>query len=144
MPDITTRWAGVSGDWAVAGADLAAGDDLATAVLISLGTDRLAGASDELLDGSDDPRGWWGDDGEAYPIGSKIWLRRRSKRTRRTLDLVADDCREALQWLLDDRVASSVEVATSWAGSRLEAVITISRADGSAETLRYAWVWEAG
>src|SRR5579875_2938906 len=81
--DITTFWDPQSGrgDWALAGAQLARGDDLITSVAISLFTDRIANADDPIPDGSTDPRGWWGDLDETYPIGSRLWLLDRSKAT---------------------------------------------------------------
>ena len=76
MTDITTIWVVESGtgDWSISGGALASGDDLASAVLISLFTDGLAGDDDIPPDGSGDRRGWWGDAGEDIPIGSKLWL----------------------------------------------------------------------
>ena len=64
----------------------ACGDDLITALTVSLFTDRRAADDDELLDGSDDRRGWWGDNAAA-PLGSRLWMLERSKRTQQTLQL---------------------------------------------------------
>ena len=52
--------------------------ELATAVTVALGTDRLALVADELPDPNDnDRRGWWGDlDAEqihdGWPIGTRL------------------------------------------------------------------------
>ena len=82
-------------DYAVAAGDLAADNGLKTAVLISLFTDRLAAADDEIPDGTEDRRGWWGDmpaDGSAPsgappdPIGSRLWLLARAKQSAETLN----------------------------------------------------------
>jgi phage gp46-like protein len=60
---------------------------LATAVIVALGTDALASEDDILPDpDSTDRAGWWGDmDADViwngWPIGSKLWLLRRSKIT---------------------------------------------------------------
>ncbi len=61
MTDITTIWDEEQsiGDWQSGQGDLLSGNDLETAILISLFTDRLARADDDF-DG-DDRRGWWGD-----------------------------------------------------------------------------------
>ena len=58
MSDITTTWTVETGtgDWSIMGGALASGDDLASAVLISLFTDRIADDSDIPPDGSDDRR----------------------------------------------------------------------------------------
>jgi phage gp46-like protein len=144
MTDISTTWIVETGtgDWSISGGALASGDDLATAVLISLFTDRLADADDVPPDGSNDRRGWWGDDGEDVPIGSRLWLLDRSR-----LDVnVANNAQiymgEALQWLIDDVVAAAVKVTTVIAGqSQLNALVNISRSDGTAIPLQFNWVW---
>ena len=58
---------------------------LATAVIVALGTDRLA-APDDILPDPDctDRAGWWGDmDAEelfnGWPIGTRLWLLKRAK-----------------------------------------------------------------
>ncbi len=145
MSDIATVWSveRAAGDWLLSGGDLAAGDDLATAVLISLFTDRVAGPDDAIPDGSDDPRGWWGDVGRELPIGSKIWLRARSKQTQATLDLVRDDAIEALDWLIRDGVAGSVDVQAEWLAPRLLALtVTVFRKGLLPRTYRYDWAWQ--
>lgn len=125
MPDIATAWTNARGDWALAGADLARGSDLVTAVLVSLFTDRVANPDDTVPDGSSDPRGFWADD-PRYLTGSRLWLLDRSKRTQQTLGLARGYIDEALQWLLDDGVVSSLDVALEWtARGTLSARITI-------------------
>ena len=58
---------------------------LATAVIVALGTDRLANTDDVLPDpDSTDRAGWWGDlDAEelfnGWPIGTRLWLLKRTK-----------------------------------------------------------------
>lgn len=121
-----------------AGTGLAVGDDLLTAVLISLFTDGAADPDDAIPDGSDDPRGWWG--GE---IGSKLWLRMRSKATLSALALVRRDIEQALAWLVEDNVAARVDVATEWTRPRLlGARVLILRADGTRRALAFAQDWE--
>jgi phage gp46-like protein len=60
-------------------------DELATSVIVALGTDRLA-EPDDILPGFDetDRRGWWGDlDAEVihdgWRIGTRLWLMARHK-----------------------------------------------------------------
>lgn len=123
--------------------ELQTGDDLFTAVCISLFTDRQADADDVIPDGSDDPRGWWGDLGADRPIGCKLWLRMRSKALPLTLALIQNDIEEALAWITDDSVASTVTVACDWiASNRLGATITITRNDGDARAIQFAWAWK--
>lgn len=144
MADITTVWdvANARGDWQLSGADLLSGNDLATAVLISLFTDRLAEASDTLPDSTGDRRGWWGDLGEDYPIGSRLWLLSRSKLTQQVANQAKDYCQEALQWLLDDGVAGSITIATTIILPRTLVVnIAITKADGTTQSLQFNWAW---
>lgn len=130
MSDFTTTITNDGGlpalGWLMAGPDLATDDGLRTAVLISLFTDRLANADDELPDNSGDRRGWWGDfpNGNPYSsvpdkpdlIGSRLWLLSRALQTQDTLNRGIAYCEEALQWLIDDGVAQSVRVTGAWQG----------------------------
>lgn len=121
-----------------AGQGLIVGDDLMTAVLISLFTDAEAGPDDPLPDPSGDPRGWWGG-----PIGSKLWLRMRSKVLPATLAIVKQDLADALVWLIEGNIAARVDVETQWVRSGvLGAIVAIYRTDGTRRALAFARVWE--
>jgi phage gp46-like protein len=144
MSDITTTWIVESGtgDWSISGGALASGDDLATAALISLFSDREADAADIPPDGGDDRRGWWGDDGEDVPIGSRLWLLDRSRLTPAVANTARIYMEEALKWMIDDEVASSIKVLTAIAGnSQLNSIITITRSDGTVIPLKFNWAW---
>lgn len=145
MADITTVWVPLDsrGDWVIDGAGLQSGNDLETAVYISLFTDRLANADDVIPDGTTDRRGWWGDEGESVPIGSRLWLLSRSVLTTAVALLAQNYITEALQWLIDDGVAASVSVTTQiQKPTMLGAVIQIFKTDGTTVTLKYAWAWQ--
>lgn len=144
MTDIATTWIVQSGagDWAIADGQLASGDDLSTAVLISLFTDGRANDDDVPPDGTGDRRGWWGDLDQDVPIGSRLWLLDRSRLTNDVANDAKGYIAEALQWLLDDKVAAKIEVATGIGGrNQLDAVVRITRQDGTVTTLKYGWVW---
>lgn len=133
------------GDWQLSGADLLRGDDLATAVLVSLFTDRLCQADDVIPDGTDDRRGWWGDSFEAVAIGSRLWLLERSKLTADVARQAEDYCREALQWLIDDGVVVRLDVSTQVvvaAVGRLVISLVLYKTDGQRRALNYVWVWK--
>ena len=95
---------------------------LATAVIVALGTDRLADEEDVLPDpDSTDRRGWWGDlDAEeiwqGWPIGSRLWTLRRDKITGpgaqrgSSLVRVRHYIQEALQPFLELRIASRMDI----------------------------------
>jgi phage gp46-like protein len=144
MTDIATVWnvQYAHGDWAINGADLLSGDDLATAVYISLFTDRLAEASDVLPDNIGDRRGWWGDAYDEYPIGSRLWLLSRSVLSQVIANKAIDYATEALQWLIGDQVAASVAVTAAITLPKMLALtVVISMANGTTRTLKYNWAW---
>lgn len=142
--DTTTIWnvATGRGDWQMNGAQLATGDDLATAMLISLFTDRMVEESDTIPDGTNDPRGWWADAGQDVPIGSRLWLLDRAKQTQETLQQAYDYINEALQWLIDDGVVAKFDVLVEWTKtSMLGAQVVAYKQDGSTVANSYSWVW---
>lgn len=149
MADIRTRWDGenLTGDWLVSGGQLGADADLATAVLISLFTDRLAADDDVIPAGDGDRRGWWATAGmeEVHgvaQIGSRWWLLDRSKQTEAVRQDAEAYGAEALQWLIDQRVATAVTVSAAWAGiGALQVEIVITRNDGTKFERRYDLPW---
>lgn len=148
MSDITTTWnpALSFGDWLMNGPQLMSGNDLETAVLISLFTDRVANQGDIIPDGTNDRRGWWGDNqinGATMPIGSRLWLLSRSKSpTQQVLNQAVTYAREALQWMITDGVAAAVLVDAEWnANDFLAMKVTVKRNDGSIQTINYTWAW---
>jgi len=141
MPDIMISWSAgeARGDWSLASGDLGTGDDLATAILLSLFTDRLATADDTLPDGTDDRRGWWGD----REIGSRLWLLDRAKETEDTRRKAGDYIAEALQWLIDDGVVARFDIRVEWVRrSTLGAWVTAHRRDGTSTAYNFAWAWQ--
>lgn len=122
-------------------------EGLETAVIISLFTDARADEGEELPDGGDDRRGWFGDavpvkDGDK--IGSKLWLLSRSKLTPDVLARAQQYAQEALDWLVEDQVAESVAVtATSPAPGQILWKIDITRPRQRPVTYQYASAWEA-
>jgi phage gp46-like protein len=147
LPDVRTVWDpfGLAGDWLFAPPDLVTGRDLETAAIISLFTDRLALPDDRLPDPADaDRRGWWADYGADYPIGSRLWLISREKQTEDVRQRAEDYCREALQWMLDDDVADSVDVVATWntqAPGRLDVEVTVWRARNQLLKRHFSWAW---
>lgn len=142
MTDIATVWIAADGqaDWIIANGALAAGDDLASAVLISLFTDRQASADDELPDSTGDRRGWWADVDQAVAIGSRLWLLNREKLTDDVAKKAVLYAKESLAWLIDDGIASAVNVTATVERNRLDLEVEITR-DAVASSFRYAWAW---
>lgn len=154
MADVRTAWspltAPLRGDWLIEPPGLAADHDLETAVLLSLFTDDSAHVDDVIPDGADDRRGWWGnwERPEAGALGSRLWLLSREKSTDDVRRRAEEYAAEALQWLLDDGVAASVDVVATYLEigpvppQTLAVQIAITRSDGTVFDRRYAWAWE--
>lgn len=139
----------MSGDLTLDGlGGLATDAGLETAVIVSLFTDRRARPDDVPPGAADDRRGWWGD---ALPaaevpqddrIGSRLWLLSREKIVPETIRRARDYCREALAWMIEDGLATAVDVDCSVDANRLVAAITVTRPDGGAVSLRHAILWQ--
>ncbi len=118
-------------------------EDLVRAVIISLFSWRRALPDDELP--GDDRHGWWGD---TFPnvandrIGSRLWLLARAKLTTQTILRAREYAVEALQWLIEDGVATRIDVTAERQGlNTLAMKCTIYRASGAPLDLRFADVW---
>lgn len=149
MTDIALTWDAADGaaDFALSAGDLLSDDGLETAVLLSLFTDRRAEDGDVLPDGETDRRGWWAD---AFPVedgdhfGSRLWQLARSKRTPETLRRAEEYAREALAWLLEDKVAGRVDVtAEALAGDILGLGVTIYRPTSDVAQYKFNYTWDA-
>jgi phage gp46-like protein len=124
------------------GPDLATEEGLKAAIYISLGTDARARPEDEIPDGTDDRRGFWGDAFNAIAgdvTGSRLWLLERSKTTAEVLRLAKDYGLEALQWLIEDKVASSVDLSTERQDATLAFAVIVTRPDGRISKFDYVW-----
>jgi phage gp46-like protein len=128
---------------------------LATAIIVALGTDRLADPSDLLPDpDSSDRRGWWADYDadivwDGWPIGSRLWLLQRDKiegsgsRRGATTVRVEHYIREAIQPFLDRRIGSAMYVEATRVGKeRIDALVRIYRGPITEIELRYQILWE--
>ena len=145
MSDTTTVWdtALSRGDWQQQGAVLQSGNDLQTAILISLFTDRIANIDDVINDGTNDPRGWVGDVGEQYPIGSRLWLLDRAKQTTETLSNAMAYVTEALQWLIDDDVVIRFDITVQWIRASFLGVQVIAyQHDGTNRAMHFQYAWK--
>jgi phage gp46-like protein len=127
---------------------------LATAVIVALGTNGLAARDDLLPDpDSTDRMGWWGDlDAEAlwggWPIGCKLWLLKRSKIEGpgsfygSTVVRVENYIIDAIRPFIDRRIASDMSVVVRRTErERIEAIVRLYRGPRLAVELRYEILW---
>jgi len=117
MIDVALVPVGESLDLALEGGDLKLEHGLRTAALVSLFSDGLAEADDELPDGGTDRRGWWAaealetDRGDRW--GSRLWLLERAKLLDATLVRAEEHAREAFAWALRVGLAERVEASAA-------------------------------
>jgi phage gp46-like protein len=128
---------------------------LETALIVALGTDRLANPEDVLPDiNSDDRRGWWGDlDADTiwggWPIGSRLWLLERASilgpgaKQGSTVGRAETYTRECLQPFLTAGIASKMTVSASRTGTEAITVnAALYRGPKSAVSLTYQTLWD--
>lgn len=105
------------GDLVRDGANLLEGDDLKTAWLQSIFTNRRDDSADVSPNGDIFRGGWWADEpGDIW--GSRLWTLRKEKATLANINLAKDFLDECLQWMIADKVAESV-TNTTWRGTGL-------------------------
>ena len=122
------------------------GGALEASVWVSLFTDALADPADMTPDLGGDRRGWWGDSGRAADarMGSLLWLHMREKKTETVRLKVENAAREALQWLIDDGIASDVTVAASFPSAPRDAlalVVTLTEPNGVRRDWKVDLLW---
>jgi phage gp46-like protein len=142
--DIEILWDNTNaiGDWGLAESDLLTGQDLETACLVSLFSDRLATPDFAPTDGTTDRRGWWADTYNDEPLGSNLWQLDRAKGTRATLGFARSYALTSLQWLIDDGVAAQVLCNTAWLSSTMLGIaIAIIKPNGTETRFMFGWAW---
>jgi len=132
----------------LSGFDLERDDGLETAVIISLFTDRRASNEQIPVElPQDDLRGYWGDIANATPsdqTGSLLWLLAREKQRPQILGRAQQYCREALAWMVEDLVATRVEVTAQFvAQGWMLILVDIFRPTGTPVRYRFNYEWAA-
>jgi len=126
--------------------DLAADDGLGTSLFLSLFTDRRAEDDDRLPSDDGDRRGWWADEFAEVPgdrFGSRLWLLDRSVRTPDVLPLAEQYVREAVAWLIADRVTERIDVSVSFQGAWMLHRVEVYRPTGDPARYLFAQPWDA-
>lgn len=117
-----------------------------TSLIVSLFAD--ARASSSQIPRAELRRGWWGNQFSAdfpeFEIGSKLWLLSQSRNIQDTLNSAIDFAKNALQWLVTNNHAKSINVTGAFindgtiGGIRL--TIVIDRGSSITET-KYYDIW---
>ena len=149
LGDLALTWDAQQGaaDLSLIDCDLASDRGLETAVLLSLFTDRRAQPDDVPPSGDPaDRRGWWADQFAAVEgdlIGSRLWLLDRSVNSHETVRRAEEYVREALAWLIEDRVVSTIDVQIETTAQSLLIGVALQRPGRDAVSFRFAHVWDA-
>lgn len=146
MIDLKVIQDSVTGEYDIAvspSGDLEGVNDLSTAVLVSLLTDRRANGDQVAL--APLRRGWIGDVEPIIPgyrIGSHLWLIEPGRATRKTVNEAVTACQEALQSMIDQGIADNIEVSGEL-GSPRQATIRIDvTAPSGAVSTEFLELWE--
>lgn len=119
--------------------DLTKEDSFDTSILLSLFTDARADESEQAI--PEMRRGWWGNLFEDYEYGSKLWLLDQAKRTQSKLNQSKSYAENALNWLVDDNYAKSVNIASNFIENGLKLNITLERLNSKDQNLTFN-LWE--
>jgi phage gp46-like protein len=147
LADLALLWSNATGDadLTMIDSDLASDRSLATAVLLSLFTDRRAHDDDVPPSGdSRDRRGWWADQFAVVGgdlIGSRLWLLDRSTLTNENALKAKQYALEALQWMLDDAVVASIDVTVTNTSNGRLIVVAVQRPSGDRTTFSFDPAW---
>lgn len=120
---------------------------LESAVIVSLFTDRRADIDDILPAGGSDRRGVWSDifnpvDGDLQ--GSKLWLLSREKQLSSVAVQARQYAEESLQWLIDDGIASAINVTAEIVAQGVLGVgVEIVKPSGDVINFKFSNLWEA-
>lgn len=126
-------------DLAIEANDIALGDSIKTAIVISLFSDARSDPSD----GRDNPRGWWGDSFTGNKTGSRLWLIKGDRMNALTIANAQTYAKRSLQWMITDGVASSVEVSAQRTGlDTLALRVVVTKPDNSSESYQFDILWQ--
>lgn len=136
MSDAKLFWFGFDEDTTFQTNDLPVDEGLSTAVLLSLFVDKRA-SLEQLESIVEDPRGFWGDSDQDVH-GSHLWLIDREKITPTLLEKIKSYAESALRWLLNDEIASEVNVDISRTGT-YSIQMNVSIRQGTNKIYQYLW-----
>lgn len=136
-------------DLVIQDGDFSRDEGLETAIAISLFTDRRV-TEEQVPFGQTSRRGWWGDmfsENDGDQIGSRLWTLQREKKTQELLRRAEDYTREALNWLIEDGVASSITAQAIFVGDNSSRTwqlnVAITRPSGRQSRFEIVWSKQA-
>ena len=120
--------------------DIVTADFFDTSIFMSIFCERRASPSE--VPESYRRRGWIGNESTpGFEIGSKLWLYYQARASRSILAGVESVIRAGLQWMVDDKIAESIEVDAELSGGQIAVEILTKRPSSKVER-RYYQLWE--
>jgi len=84
------------------------------------------------LDAGQEKQGWWGSE-FVQGVGCRDWTLARSKQTADTLNRAKRHTEQALQWLIDKKIATNIEVTVNFKGEKLIRTMNITLKNGTTQ-----------
>lgn len=146
LGDLALVWGVGVADLVMIDSDIASDRGITTAVLLSMMLDRRAQPDDVVPSGdARDRRGWWADqflpvEGDRY--GSRLWLLDRTTLTNETARKADEYTREALNWMLEDRVVSRIDVPIETTRNAMLIGVGLQRPGRDPISFRFAHTWD--
>lgn len=149
LGDLALTWSIDFGnaDLSMIDSDLASDRGIETAVLLSLFLDRRADDDDVPPSGDpNDRRGWWADEfaeNAGDLIGSRLWLLDRSVLSRETEFRAEEYVREALAWMIEDKVVAGIDITIERTKNALLIAIGLNRPGRDQVSFKFSRVWDS-
>jgi phage gp46-like protein len=116
--------------------DIETADQLNTAILMSLFCERRAASSE--MPAPELRRGWIGNvSTPGIEIGSKLWLYEQARVTKSTLNGIASEALNGLNWLVEDGIAVDIDAEATINGL----TVNLTRPNSEVSTQFYK-LWE--
>jgi phage gp46-like protein len=119
---------------------------LEAAIWVSLFSDAMADPEELTPELGADRRGWWFDTDSPpdFRMGSLLWLHMREKKTEAARLAIENTAAAAVQWLVEDGLAASVEVTAEWIDEPRDAlrlVVTTTEPNGVRRDWKVDLLW---
>lgn len=118
--------------------DIESEDAFDTSIIVSLFTDARADESE--VPTPEDRRGWIGNLGQTFQIGSKLWMYSQSRSNDRTAQGVRSEVQSALKFFVDDGFVKSIEVIATPIENGIGFEVSINRYSSKVDT-KYFELW---
>lgn len=120
--------------------DIISEDRFDSSIIVSFFAERRANEAEVSI--ARQRRGWIGNEDTNFEIGSKLWLFEQSKLNSAVVNGVATEARRALQWLINDNFAESIDgIVPIITQTGLSLDITIRRPNSEVEK-RHFVLWD--